>query len=197
MFAKQIFNRIFKYINKNDKVMNKKIEAITLEEIKEQCPHAFQMEPSKKVSDKYTFVPTIKAIEDIMSLGWLPIRAIAVKSRKKSTEGVGKHMIEFEHPDFLYDEEGERIRILLQNSHDGSSNFKLDIGVFRLVCSNGLVVKSKDMGAIKVRHMGYSFEEVKQAVNTLIENVPTVFGTINQMKSIQLSDADVGKSARS
>lgn len=173
--------------------MNTEIKEISLEQIKETCPNAFQETPAEKVSNKYTFVPTIRAIEDVMKLGWKPVQAVAVKSRKKSTLGVGKHMIKFEHPNYRDGE--ENIQLLLQNSHDGSSNFKLDIGIFRLVCSNGLVVKSKDMGSLKVRHMGYSFEEVQATVQELVERIPAIYAVMDKMKAVKLDEEGIGRIA--
>jgi hypothetical protein len=102
-------------------------------------------------------------------------------------------MIKFEHPSYRDGE--ENIQLLLQNSHDGSSNFKLDIGIFRLVCSNGLVVKSKDMGSLKVRHMGYSFEEVRNTVQELVSRIPTIYAVMSKMKSTQLTNTQIGNLA--
>ena len=147
-----------------------------------------------KWSAKYSFVPTIQVIEDIKNLGWVPTEATAVRARKERTAGKGKHMITFEHEDFKT-EDNEKIQILLINSHDGTSNFQLEIGVFRLVCSNGLVIKDNDMGVVKVRHLGYSFKDITAAVNQLVSNIPNVFKKMTKMKETELDESQMAELA--
>jgi hypothetical protein len=43
--------------------------------------------------------------------------------------------------------------VVIINSYDGSSPLKIMCGIFRLVCSNGLVIKTKDFGEVRQRHM--------------------------------------------
>lgn len=169
------------------------IKEIGTDEMKKLCPAIFAVKPAPGVSKKYQFVPTIDVINDIKSMGWIPVEVASVKSRSKAI-GKGKHMIKFEHPDFET-KDNERIQILLINSHDGSTNFQLSIGVFRLVCSNGLVVKDNDMGEVKVRHLGYSKEDIQEAVHTLVEGIPTVFLKMEQMKETKLTEEQMGELA--
>jgi signal transduction histidine kinase len=51
-----------------------------------------------------------------------------------------------------------------------------------MVCENGLVVKEegKDFGGFTLRHMGYSFAELKELVNIAVEALPKVVSKINQ-----------------
>ena len=170
------------------------IVGLSNDELRQQCPNIFTTKPAPHLSAKYSFVPTIQVIEDIKKLGWIPIEATPVKSRKAKTAGKGKHMITFEHEDFKT-KDNEKIQILLINSHDGTSNFQLEIGVFRLVCSNGLVIKDNDMGAVKVRHLGYSFKDITAAVNQLVTNIPTVFNKMNKMKATELDENQMAELA--
>ena len=170
------------------------IVGLSNEELKEQCPSIFTTTPASHLSLKYSFVPTIQVIEDVKKLGWTPTEATQVKSRKSKTKGKGKHMITFEHEDFKT-EDNEKIQMLLINSHDGTSNFQLEIGVFRLVCSNGLVIKDSDMGAVKVRHLGYSFKDITAAVNELVSNIPNVFIKMNKMKETELTESQMAELA--
>jgi len=170
------------------------IVGLSNDELKFRCPSIFTTTPAPHLSEKYSFVPTIQVIEDVKKLGWIPTEATQVKSRKSKTKGKGKHMITFEHEDFKTKDD-EKIQMLLINSHDGTSNFQLEIGVFRLVCSNGLVIKDNDMGAVKVRHLGYSFKDITAAVNELVLNIPNVFNKMNKMKETELDEAQMAELA--
>ena len=159
----------------NQKIENR--ELLTMDELKMICPEISTPEINPElrkhlgISDKYVHVPTEQVIEDVMKLGWSPINAYRVNSRKKRN-GVGRHMIKFVNYDFMQEGKTEYPELLLTNSHDGTTAFKLDVGIFRLVCSNGMVIKSQDFGSMKVRHYGYDFETIKGAVNKLVEQIP-------------------------
>ena len=159
---------------------------LTMEELGAQCPNIFTSGRSSSRSEKYVHIPTSRIIQDIMDMGWQAVDGKMVKSKSKEAGLYKKHLIQFEHPSFTTPD--HNVRLLLTNSHDGSSNFKLDIGVFRLVCSNGLVVKSEDYGSIIIRHMGYTTEDVINAVNVMIVRAPQIMNSIEVMRSIKLTD---------
>ena len=181
--AQQLINTV------NQKIENR--ESLTMDELKMICPEISTPEINSElrkhlgISDKYVHVPTERVIEDVMKLGWSPINAYRVNSRKKRN-GVGRHMVKFVNYDFMQEGKTEYPELLLTNSHDGTTAFKLDVGIFRLVCSNGMVIKSQDFGSMKVRHYGYDFETIKGAVNTLVEKIPDYLKQVEDMKQQKL-----------
>jgi hypothetical protein len=184
--------------------VNKKIEErkeLTMEELKMICPEIStpEVNPALRrklgITDKYVHVPTEKVIEDIIELGWTPINAYRVASRGKRT-GTGRHMVKFVNYDFMEEGKTEYPELLLTNSHDGTTAFKLDVGIFRLVCSNGMVVKSQDFGSMRVRHYGYDFETIKGAVNDLVEQIPDYLKQVEEMKEQKLEREQMLEFAR-
>ena len=181
--AQQLINTV------NQKIENR--ESLTMDELKMICPEISTPEINSElrqhlgISDKYVHVPTEQVIEDVMKLGWSPINAYRVNSRKKRN-GVGRHMVKFVNYDFMQEGKTEYPELLLTNSHDGTTAFKLDVGIFRLVCSNGMVIKSQDFGSMKVRHYGYDFDTIKGAVNTLVEKIPDYLKQVEDMKQQKL-----------
>jgi hypothetical protein len=183
----------------NQKIENR--ESLTMDELKMICPEISTPEINPElrkhlgISDKYVHVPTEQVIEDVMKLGWSPINAYRVNSRKKRN-GVGRHMIKFVNYDFMQEGKTEYPELLLTNSHDGTTAFKLDVGIFRLVCSNGMVIKSQDFGSMKVRHYGYDFETIKGAVNKLVEQIPDYLKQVEDMKEQELERKQMLEFAR-
>mgnify|MGYP005641657591 FL=1 len=139
--------------------------------------------------------PTEKVIEDVIKLGWTPINAYRVASRGQRT-GTGRHMVKFVNYDFMQEGKTEHPELLLTNSHDGTTAFKLDVGIFRLICSNGMVVKSQDFGSMRVRHYGYDFETIKGAVNDLVEQIPDYLKQVEDMKEQKLEREQMLEFAR-
>jgi len=117
-----------------------------------------------------------------------------VNARKK--KGFQRHMIKFINRDFIKENTTEYPELLLSNSHDGTTAFKLDVGIFRLVCSNGLVIKSEDFGSMRVRHYGYDFEVIKAAVNEMMESIPDYLKQVDGMKQQKLEESQMMEFAR-
>ena len=176
-------------------VVNKvlKHQALNDEDIKYLCPVAFKDKMTKAeinrlgLSKHYSFVPTMNVVNDLRALGYEVVDAKQVKARKKSTRGYQKHMITFEHPKYKVEGSKEYPQILLTNSHDGGNAFTLSAGIFRLVCSNGLVIKTEDYGSARLVHKGYSFEAVQKLVKEFEVTVAEVLTKITAMKKVQLT----------
>ena len=175
----------------SEKVKNH--QALNDNDIKAICPVAFKetMSPLEieklGLSKHYSFVPTSNVINDLRSMGWDCVDAVQVKARKKSTSGYQKHMITFEHPKYKVEGAEEYPQLLLTNSHDGGNAFTLSAGIFRLVCSNGLVIKTADYGTSRLVHKGYSFEAVQKLVNEFVETIDETLTRITAMKKVELT----------
>lgn len=160
-----------------------KLQALTREEIQERAPQVYTEKPYGKVSDKYVFLPTHRIVDDMKKLGWMVSDAKTMKTKNPIQKEFGKHMVVFYHPDIYIKDEAGGIeaypQILIQNNHRGWGQFNFQIGIFRMICSNGLIIKEKDLGDFKLRHFGYSFEELKRLVDQAIEVLPKVVERIN------------------
>ena len=167
------------------------------DEIRKTCPLAFKSAPTNpNVSDRYVQANTATVIEDLAKLGWYPVQAKQCRPKKNSSGIHSFHMLAFQNPDIKImktSEDGTKVvdtypRIILTNSHDGFNSFKFMVGLFRLVCSNGLVVCQNQMVNMSIRHINYDFEELRRVVATAIDQVPGIVNTMNQMRTIMLTD---------
>ncbi len=167
-------------------------QALNDDDIKVVCPVAFKETMSSQeianlgLSKHYSFGPTSSVINDLRSMGWDVVDAVQVKARKKTTNGYQKHRVTFEHSDYKVEGAEEYPQLLLTNSHDGGNAFTLSAGIFRLVCSNGLVIKTEDYGTSRLVHKGYSFEAVQKLVNEFVETIDETLTRITAMKQIEL-----------
>ena len=69
----------------------------------------------------------------------------------------------------------------------GTGSFKFEMGIFRLVCENGLILKDKDFGGFNMRHSGYSFDQLQETLNQAMTQLPEVVGKINTYNQIIMS----------
>jgi hypothetical protein len=184
----------------SDIILNFKEEQTYLSkaDLQEVCPLAFAKEATNpKVSGKYLFVNTETIIDDLDKLGWKPVQAAQRKGRGNSTI-FSKHMIAFQNPNLKIkgsDGDDSFPRIIMTNSHDGMQAFKFSVGIFRLVCSNGLVVADEQFSDFKIKHKGYTFDELRGVVNQAVEDLPNKVEVLNQMKNRVLSQEEKNKLA--
>lgn len=164
---------------------------LTMSEIKERASSIFSKTAAPTVSDKFTHIPTNKVIEDMEKLGWGVVDAKQVKARKTGTMGFQKHLVVFRNDDVVINGvDGDTVfpQILLTNSNDGKNAFTFTAGLFRMVCENGLVISTEQFNDVKMRHMGYTFEELQVQIKEMVELLPLTVESMNKMKSIQLSE---------
>ena len=167
------------------------------DDLRRVCPMALHTTPTNpEVSDRYVHANTMTVVEDLAKLGWFPVQAKQCRNKKNSSGIRSFHMIAFQNPDVKITktlDNGEKVvdtypRIILTNSHDGFNSFKFMLGLFRLVCSNGLVVCDNQMVDMAIRHINYDFEELRKVVASAIERVPEIVSTMNEMRNVILTD---------
>lgn len=160
---------------------NKFISEIELQQI---APSVFAMTSSEKTSDKYSLIPTIEAVKGLKDVGFFPVWAQETRCRDKANKPFAKHMLRFRQENSIAID-GVFPEIVLINSHDGTSSYQLRAGLFRLVCSNGLVV-GNEFFCHKVRHQGNVVEKVVSSASELLENFPQTIEISNAWKKIDL-----------
>jgi hypothetical protein len=164
----------------------------TTDEVKALAPSIFCQKPLDGLSSKYSHIPTSKIIDDMDSLGWKVVDAREVKARYN--KGFQKHLIVFRNPDIMINGENNDVvypQILLTNSHDGKNSFAFTAGLFRLICENGLVISTQQFESIKLRHFGYTFDELQDKIHSIVNRLPLTVESMNLMKSIKLEQEQI------
>jgi hypothetical protein len=164
----------------------------SIENIRSLAPSVFTTEKAKHLTDKYIQTPTIKVVEDLMNLGWEVTKVQEVKSRKY--KGFQKHLIMFANPNIIIkgaNGDDSQPQILLTNSHDGKAAFNFRVGIFRFVCSNGLVISDADFGVVSIRHVNYTFGSLQVKINEMISKLPGLVQKINLFKTTVLTEAQM------
>ena len=149
--------------------------------------------PIKDVSAKYSFIPTLTVINYLRDAGWFPVMAGQSNVRKEERKGFQKHMIRFTRPDLIVN--GHRMDLLLYNSHDRGCAFKLVGGVFRFVCSNGMVIGDK-MAEYSHRHVGFSAEKFIESAGYVNGHVEKTAGVIEDWQTIEMTEIEQGVFAK-
>jgi hypothetical protein len=68
------------------------------------------------------------------------------------------------------------------------NSFTFTAGLFRMICENGLVVSTQEFENVKMRHMGYTFEELQERIKEMVERLPLTVESLNKMKQKQVEE---------
>ena len=165
-------------------------EYLTYKQIIEAIPSVGATQPSSRVSDKYTFIPTTQVLEDFDKHGWKVVKAIQTNTKDVFRQSTTKHMLNLRHPDMsissdLFPE------IVLTNSHDGLNSFMLHAGLFRLICENGLVIADKTFQKLKINHIHYTMDEVTKMIDNFSKQIPQISEKVDMWSQIELEKSDI------
>lgn len=133
--------------------------------------------PSERVSSKYKFISSAQFITDMQTQGW-ELKNTTANSRT----GLGKHAMRFRNPALTL-KNGDFLDIVVLNSHDGTTSFQLSLGIYRLVCSNGLVIGKNIVQPVFIRHVGYAASKVKTAIAELLQQAEKVNQLVEQLQA--------------
>lgn len=163
-------------------------QPLTESQIQKKAPSVFAAAPHERVSGRYQFISTLSMIEGLSREGWLPIHAEESRARLPDRRGFTKHLIRFCRVDDRLPMVGDSIpEIVLVNSHDASCAYQIHAGLFRLVCSNGMIVADADMGQVRRRHTGDAVGEIIEGTYEIVEELPRIAGKVGIFRQIELS----------
>jgi Domain of unknown function (DUF932) len=171
-------------------------QALSNEILRTMAPAIFADHAHEAVSDKYQFIPTIDIVEGMRREGWLPVKAQEQRCVKADRRGFQKHLIRFRQASDLATTEtlaaqiarkAEFLEIVMTNSHDRGSAYQLHAGVFRPVCTNGMVVCDSTFNKISIMHMFCDPRAVIEASFKILAETPKLMADIELMKTKRLT----------
>lgn len=169
------------------------ITSVSLDTARQQAPAIFATSPAPTIkSPKYQFTPTFEVIDHMQDMGYVLTGVKQSSSNVELRKNWGIHITRFQHPDlYIKDPQGmieARPEVVLINSHDGTRPIQFEMGLFRLVCENGLIIKDKDMGSFRERHTKMNFQEVKNLIDEKVLGLQSVVNTISKWNMVELTD---------
>ena len=169
--------------------MRNQFEHLSFDEMYSLAPSIFAETPHESRSDRYAYIPTIQIVEGMMKEGFLPFSVMQARSRSESRREYTKHLIRFRHAEMLKGTPhvGQLFpEIVLINSHDGSTAYQLMSGIFRLVCTNGMITGTQ-YGDYKIRHQGDITGQVIDASYKVLNTAEQVMDAAGEWSGIHLS----------
>jgi hypothetical protein len=153
------------------------------EQLRRSAPSIFARQPIPGVSDRYAFLPTACILGGMRREGWVHTFAVQQPVRRECRQGFQKHLIRFSRIQDLENRVETHFEVAILNSHDRSSGYKVQAGLLRLTCLNGLLVSDETVGAIRIRHTDFEPAKVIEATFTIAGQIPAVLNEVEAFKA--------------
>lgn len=157
---------------------------LTNDELMHFVPSVFSEDKHESRSARYTYIPTITLLDKLREEGFYPYFACQTKVRNLDKREHTKHMLRLRREGQI--QKNEVPEIILLNSHDGSSSYQMITGLFRFVCTNGLVC-GDTFGEIRVPHKGDIVGQVIEGAYEVLNTFDEVTENMEEMKGIALN----------
>ncbi|EBX0729161.1 DUF945 domain-containing protein [Salmonella enterica subsp. enterica serovar Virchow] len=156
---------------------------LTHEELMQYTPGVFGEDKHASRSDRYSYIPTITLLENLQREGFEPFFACQSRVRAPDRREHTKHLLRLRRTGQITSQQVPEI--ILLNSHDGSSSYQMLPGLFRAICTNGLVC-GQSSGEIRVPHRGNVVEKVIEGAYEVLNVFDRVEEKRDAMQSLLL-----------
>lgn len=164
-------------------------EGLSLEEVRQRAPATFAPSAHQKMSPKYTFIPTDQVLAGLMQAGFVPVDARQTRTRRADPLHA-RHVVRLRRRFETVQLKDAVPEVVFLNSHDGSSAYQLRMGIFRVVCANGLIVSKGAFPAYCVSHRGEVVDEVVAGALHISEQFGCLMTQVMLMEACRLAPAE-------
>ena len=161
-------------------------QTLSIDQLRVKAPSIFTADSSERTSHKYQHISTLKVVEGLMGEGFMPVWATQCRTRIQAKRAYTKHMMRFRHVDAQANHNGLYPELVLINSHDGLSSYRLMAGVYRMVCSNGLIA-GNTYNETRVRHQGDIVDKVIEGTYEVMKESALLIDSAQTMTDIVLN----------
>ena len=159
--------------------------SISLDSLRQRVPAIFTKTPSPKVSNRYSFADSEYYLQKFIDADWFIHSA-----RQVSKSEYAPHQVILRNKDIAT--VGDLLpQLMFTNSHNGIKKMTMDTGIYRLVCSNGLVVPTSITQSLSIKHLDLGDSTTDTIVNSFYEKIPIIMNNIDRMRNKILTDDEI------
>lgn len=149
--------------------------------LKTCAPAVFAAAAHESTSPAYAFLSTQKLLEALDQAGFRPVQALQTATRVRSPLHA-RHLVRLRRVYESIELRDSVPELVLTNSHDGSAAYHLRIGIYRVVCRNGLVICDATFPVWRVAHRGNILDELISAAVQMTERFEALAAQIERME---------------
>lgn len=155
--------------------------SLSVDDLRVLAPAVFATSAHERMSSKYTFIPTERVLTGLIQAGFVPVDARQTHSRRTHPQ-YAKHIVRLRRRFETVDLRDSVPEVVFINSHDGTSAYQIRLGLYRVVCTNGLIVSRGAFPAWCVSHRGDIVDEVVTGALELSEQFEQLALRVERME---------------
>jgi len=149
----------------------------------------------QRIKQKPFYIETLDVVQQLQNEGW---QLKGVAEQRGANRKISSNYAQLHHPDFaVLNKKGKTeafASITVSNSCNGAKPLEMNLGAFRLVCSNG-AVRFDRAAESKIKHTEINYRDLPQIIANMNNKAMILADEINEMKHKQLSFDDMKKFA--
>jgi hypothetical protein len=155
--------------------------SLSVDDLRMMAPAVFAAAAHERMSSKYTFIPTERVLTGLIQAGFVPVDARQTHCRRTHPQ-YAKHIVRLRRRFETVDLRDSVPEVVFINSHDGTSAYQIRLGLYRVVCTNGLIVSRGAFPAWCVSHRGDIVDEVVTGALELSEQFERLALRVERME---------------
>lgn len=150
----------------------------------------------QKIKQKEFYIPTLDVVTKLQNEGW---QLKGVAEHRSKNRKISNNYIQMQHPDFaVQNKQGKNeafTSITLSNSSNGAQPLQMSLGMYRQVCSNGMVTFDQHAESQNIKHTEINYRDLDRFVSSMNSKANKLITEVNEMKHRGLSIEDMRKLA--
>ena len=142
----------------------------------------------QKIEQKKFYVPSLEVVSNLQNDGW---EINGVYEHRGKDRKITSNFIQMYHPDFVLRNSKNQIEALssltISNSCNGNKPMTINMGAYRLVCSNGLIRYEKHAEETKIKHVEVDYNRLPQILELVDRKKEKVLEEFNLLKHKNLT----------
>jgi hypothetical protein len=150
----------------------------------------------QRIKQKEFYIPTLDVVTKLQDEGW---QLSGVAEQRGKNRKTSNNYVQLQHPDFaIKNNKGKDeayTSITISNSCNGLQPLQMSLGMFRQVCSNGMIRFDEHAESQTIKHTEINSRDLDRFVISMNSKANTLLTEVNEMKHRGLSIKDMRKLA--
>ena len=150
----------------------------------------------QKIKTKEFYIPTLDVITKLQHEGW---QLKGVDEQRGKNRKISSNYVQMQHPDFaVKNSKGKDeayTSITISNSCNGAKPLQMSLGMFRQVCTNGLVAFDQHAEAENIKHIEVNYMNLDRFITSVTNKTGKLLNEVSEMKHKGLSLEEMRKLA--
>ena len=150
----------------------------------------------QKIKTKEFYIPTLDVITKLQHEGW---QLKGVDEQRGKNRKISSNYVQMQHPDFaVKNSKGKDeayTSITISNSCNGAKPLQMSLGIFRQVCTNGLVRFDQHAESENIKHIEINYMNLDRFITSVTNKTGKLLNEVSEMKHKGLSLEEMRKLA--